>query len=407
MYKKVLGYSPIKDKIDASSALQVGMQANIDERDMNRIFILTEYFKRRFYLDCNAEQANFKFFRPKNNKSEYEYIKINNITELLNYAINLFMPSYKSQINEEIVKEVYLKRYKRDKNLYVILQYIYRLAYKYFKKAIIDNIKKYNPRPDLYKVVPYEYLYKNEFNFYSFEQILYEFSEISHKSKPIPPVLNDFGILIHDLSSSISPHEHKTLLLLYRSIIDRYHLYFNDLLSISDIEPYIFDNKKDLNIPILFNLPDIPLEPILPPYIDINFDSTTSKCSIEIETASQINIDDATSLISLYLVSKLYKLKNDLRQAYSEAEIKYISRYIDCNKEKDKSDFIDRLIGLYLWDKCYLLSGTKKLSQNSHINNLISRLKNNTDIKLKSPRHYKRCLDATIESIEQGKYLPF
>lgn len=64
------------------------------------------------------------------------------------------------------------------------------------------------------------------------------------------------------------------------------------------------------------------------------------------------------------------------------------------------------MIGLYLWDKYYRTNSPNNLSQKSIIENFIKKYKK-CGHKAKSLRHYQRVLHTTVESIEQGLYLPF
>lgn len=432
LYASSLGYDPIK-KLHNKNCHTIN---SLDAKEKSRIFIYSEYIKRRFYLDSNIKQENNKFcYHPYNNKQYYQ-INITDCYELIKYISEIIFGSSKLQINEKIFREKYFYNYKGKCTIFALLRYLYISGYFKIRDILINSINEYNKIINnslhntnyaesilnvtwskcqnlLYpKIIHFDYLYNNPYDFYTYEKILNAISnDFDHPLIPQNTII-DFGIVVKYVKEHFDYDNYKYLIELYNKAINRYCLYFYDLIHPTDLSKYIFEDKKIEKIPRFFYLPKIAPNLLINDYIDFNFNPENKYFNFTIRNFQDISITDTISAISRYLTSNLYMVKNNLGDNYSPEDIELISTYIDSfNKHNQESDFIDRMIGLYLWDKCYRNPKPIKNSERGYIQNFMTLCKKKEnhrgpEFKLKSLRQYQRVLARTKESIETFSYLP-
>lgn len=402
VYRKILSYDPLGSWVDNTHK----NLANLDYKIKGRLFIFSEYLKRRFYLDCNKSQDNGSYIYRKDNKTLYTDIDKKGIYNLLKYACGTFLHSNSNEINIDDLSNPYINNPYVGNDLLSIFRHIYLGGYKKIYEYITAEIKKYNPKDRNANIIHYDYLYKNPYTFFTYERILSNLASMNNQTYKMPDKHNPFGILVKDISTLPIIKDNKEWFTLYGVIVRRYHLYICDLLSISDMYPYIFANRDIDSVPIFIDLPKLPSMQILPFYLSANFDSTTSEFNINIKNCDSIKIDEVLSQVSKYLACELYRTKLDSDGQLSDNDIDCLTKFLDVpNERNSENDFTDRLIGLYLWDKCYRTKKQNTLSQRSIIENFIKSYRK-TNNKVKTLRQYQRVLNATKNSIEQGQYLP-
>lgn len=400
LYKKILGYDPLHSWKDPLLSLREKL-GNVGAM---RMFIYSEYLKRKLYADCYIHKNDSK-------KLVNSFVNDLSVVKIFDNIRNIFLYNEDVHISKQQIEEKYLKRYDGKLDLYSILKYLYLGGYLAIQKIIENNIRKDNPKNRNRNFFRYEFLYTHPYNFYIYERILDRLLNIKSGSSNVPNFYSHFGILVFDIVSLFDIEEHKFLLTLHRKLLHRYHLYFCDLLNITDVTHLLFSKDQSYELPLFFSLPKINGSPLISNNLDMQFDPASSKFTINITHAEKSDISILIHLISRYMASELYTIKSGQGEIFSENDIDYLAKYFDVPNDRNKeSDFTDRLIGLYLWDKCYRLDKEKSLSANSHIKNFINKysITNNGKNKntVKSLRHFQRILGKKRESIKHGLYLP-
>lgn len=413
------------------------LYTDISENDIKRIFIFSEYLKRKFFIDC--KMATEKFIKKL--QSSEDIVQITPLT--------LFLDILSIDENEEICL-----RMNKDK-IFDILSPV-EDVYLHFKSvfySLFDKFRDIMLSPDLYKRYLDEdainfiknYSQRHQIDIYLFERIIYSCLDWLPRPSYAP---NNLGKLVNIFSNPLfwTLFSHN-FMVIHRKIVDKYSLYLNELYKISAIDVYI---KNDYKIDVLPRYFLLPKEPQRNGLFDemVNFDFNPKTDNIHIDITLNHNVD-STSLsryISGILLQGLYFYKEETGKGYTYDEIKYFVEFIELknkqnyskNKRRKNTNNQERLINLrfvalYLWDKCYLsyynqFSSDKNINEQHNtssininfsqeikdyfykFNNIPLHLGKRTNENKKdknTERNYTSYIKTTMESIETGQFLPF
>lgn len=333
-----------------NDSFQCNFQDHIKDQDKLRIFIFSEYLKRKFFLDITKDKKDEEFIKNKDKR----YVSV----ELMDGCFFKFIAERLNiNKNQKCVFEMNLKQYNldyfnRQPNIYKSIKRLYKFGFIYFKHLIrlLINGRLNSPSSDI-KIVSDFFKY-NKLDNYLFERILYHLSS---------PHFN-FGNhhqqsekLIEIFNRNVNFYIFSTFAPLYKAIVDKYKLYLYDLLKNTDIPKMISNSKIDLVIPRFFF---IPIEPkrdkIVESIVNYNFNSLKKRVSITIDLSNNFDSCDIANFVKDNIIVGMYKMKEDLSLSYSPKEISYMSALIDSDNEHNKfSNYEDRLTSLYLWDKFF------------------------------------------------------
>lgn len=256
LYSTVLGYDPISK----SNRHTVPFEDYLDDKVKWMMFILSEYIKRKFYLDCNIKQENGHYIFQKNNSRTYQQINIDDQIELMKYISNIIGGTISQKFNEEIFRDKYLFKYKGKCEPLSLLHYLYMKGYLEFKRILMEHIAKCNEK---IRIISFNYLYNHKYDYYTYERIIYALSKIYIDQSYLKKTLNDFGIMVAYISEHFDYKENIFLLMLFNHFINKYSLFFCEIINPADIGPYIFSSKTIERLPVFFQLPKIPAIPFL------------------------------------------------------------------------------------------------------------------------------------------------
>lgn len=377
-----------------------------------KIFLFSEFTKRKFYLDCLIEKEGDTYIKSSDDEQSYLRKRFSSPKECFEDIADTFiLPEERRYFRCKDIgtnKEFLQSIPKMNFNIYEIIKYNYNNNIEKLKNIISfpDNFCCYIRRAE-----DREFLKSQSKNMtqYKYEIILYLLSNLktSDRMKAYKNSILQKIILLID---SCWPVFDNIFLDLYRSILDRYAIYLCDLLNITDINRIIKNEYKLENFPRFCFLP---IEPSVAPYIDkrVNFKINPFNDTLNI-SINMVNTMETTDLIDyIYdtLLCSLYYYKQTHGEKYSKKEITKFANNIDfIGKHNKISDPKKYLNGLWIWDKKIIKQSTKSINNIINIlNKNINQFENNNkyaqsdkDNEAKR-RAYRRSYNAVRNSIEE------
>lgn len=370
-----------------------------------RVFLLSEFTKRKFYLDCLMEKDGSRYKKSPKTTRHYVEKEFSSWEECFNNILNTFiLPEdglnfYIKQIN---TNKTFIESIQRSNyNIYKIIKYNYDKTINIIQNIISlpDNFKDYIRREEDREFLRSQ---SKDMTPYSYERLLFMLSEMrmtdrvrgnnSNISKRLIQILDSCWYIIDSM-----------FLQLFHAILDRYSMYLCDLLDITSSEYFIKNGDKLECIPRFFFLP---LEPEMKPYIEkrIKFevDSLNDNINISINLSDNIDSSEVIDYIDNTLLVSLYYYKETRGKNFSNNEINaFINKIGFAGKYNTINDPTNFLYGLWIWDKINIENSNKS------INNLIQILLHqlNYDILFINNksiiRKFRRYYDTIRKSIEE------
>ena len=393
-----------KDKFEYSN------QQKIDKEDLERIFIYSEYLKRKFYLDC--------YFTSTKQKNNYLYTKniFDSNKQCRNYIEDTFILD-EDKSNFEI-KRIYGKgkfvcsfeRFGYD---------IYKTIEDYFHISI-DKIRNFILNPEEYSHSKYIndddiFFLKNlnPITDYYCERLLYNMQAIcGYKPHNYKYFLSKFNNTLRIINNVISSELDDGFLMLYRYIIDKYSIYMTDLFKITTIEDVICNNYTILNLSRFFFIPiENKTDKFLKEFINIRTNELENTIKIDISLIENLDSLQIANYIYGSLLNALFFYKENKEMGYSIDEIAYFIKKLDSENKHNKIVFKSRIDGLYIWDSKFLYNKQSILGICiKFINKLMQQKKEGEkeegeEEKLDNNINYLyRCFNGTLKSIEEKSF---
>lgn len=325
----------------------------LKNNDKERVFLYGEFIKRKFYIDC--------LYTRKQSKRKFNYINntFNSDEDCFNYISDTF-------ILEEDRLNFYMRRNNCHKSFIdSFANYNYNI-YSIIKNNFdnnLDVLKKLISTPEIY--CNRKKLDDDDIEFlkhlsnktdYLYERILYGINPLQpYKRKTIEYYNNEFANILRILNNSFGSYFDDCFLMLYRYIIDKYSLYMSDLFNIVDMVNIIHKQYNFTDCSHFFFIPSENGEQeFIKECVDINTDDKNKNITIKIKLVNDIDSLRIVDYVSRILIETLYSYKENHGLRYSDDEISYFINKFDSSKKHNKSNFISRINGLYIWDKVYI-----------------------------------------------------
>lgn len=389
--------------------------SNLSDKGKIKIFFLSEYIKRQFYLDCIVEKDNNGNYKKyKIQKLEFyidkKYTDIQNFIDGIPslYTIDKRQKKlvFNINMNDNHNRNTFFDAYVsfNYENLYFFI----KDTYFYYLNRLIDIInnpfKYFNNRINYRDKDFLENFSGREHTLYEYERVLYHISK--YKNLPSPGAIQQELYKIVKLINNhfLFTFDH-SLLDLYRNIVDYYLLYPSHLFEMTNMNDIILNNFQLNKISRFFFLPkeikiDNPLEDIV--YCVLQNLSGQLKISIEL---TQKNFDsiEISKHVSEQIILALYSYKEDTQRKYSEQEIENFRNYIDTySKKNEVYNLKERAISLHIWDLIYIHKNHPSISE--HITHIYKKIHQKTTAN--DIRKYQRAFSATSQSIEKRELFP-
>lgn len=372
----------------------------VKKNDRERIFLYSEFIKRKFYIDCLYTKVQSK------RKIQYIENSFASDKECFKYISDTF-------ILEDDKLNFYMRRNSCHKAFINSFEKAHYNIYSIIRDNFYNNLeilKKLISNPDKYSNRKFitdddiEFL-KNltDMSDYIYERILYGINPLQgYKIKSTEFENNDFANILRILNNAFGWYFDNCFLMLYRYIVDRYSLYMSDLFKITDIENIISKQYKFTNNSHFFFIPTLNEEKAyIKECIDIYTDDKNKNISIKIKLIDSIDSLNIVNYIKQTLLDTLYFYKENHGMKYSDEEISYFISQFDSPKKHNKSNFTTRINGLYIWDKININGATQSI--NSICTNFSNKFSNRKGKKVKSKDdiiYLRRCYNAVLNSID-------
>lgn len=372
------------------------------EEDKTRIFFISEYAKRKFFLDCNVKKdRNGTYSKVYIGRSKkYEYKIYDNEEDVLSDVLKMFLR------NPGMIG-AFQYNYDLDKSIYAIkaktpYEYI-QILYKTILDQVIYSLTKLNEE-DLKRhatETERQYIFefsKKEHSIFEYERIMYNASLSQFPSRPSCTIAAVTNYILKLLG-------HSHAFIIFKNIVDDYHLYISELFNLADMKMIISSNYTIQELPLFFFLvKEIPIDDKYEDYIHCQFIPSKREINISIDFHGQ-NFDsiEVANHVRNQVILALFAHKADLKMKYSELEAKTFCEYINTDsKRNEKNNCKIRTNALYLWDRIHIYEKNASIRENiQHIHKEI-----NEDMSDSTIRKYHRYVLATSESIENRTLLP-
>lgn len=367
-----------------------------------QIFIYGEYLKRKFYLDCNFVRENGKYLKEKN---RYLPIRFDSYEELLNKFESILDINIKSGNIFVDNSKSYKRSFCKNKDLYGIISYLYKLGYRLFHKKIFtlkSSCTKSTKRRVFTKdknVRKYEFCVSP----YSYERIIFIMSDILNMN--YNKFDTEFGFFAQTFYYSFNMEDNSGTYRLYAEIIKNYHLYMRDLTDMASPQEIIRLGYTGYFLPRFFDLPKLSLESHKYRNLLLSgYDPTKRNLEISLDIQQSCSIEEFSEFIKNLMIYYFYLSNEHSKGDMNEQNYKIICAYLDsANPHNSTSKFEDRIDGLYLWDRMYRHISNKSASNEIEIFlKTIKKQQPNSALK----RKYQHILKSTTDSIERGEILP-
>lgn len=373
------------------------------EEDKTRIFFISEYAKRKFFLDCNVKKdkngTHSKIHIGKSKK--YEYRIYNNEEDVLSDVLTMFLRNPRMigpfQYNYELNKSIYAIK---AKNPYEYIQILHKIILNKviysLNKPTEEDLKRNATETEQQYILEFS---KKEHSIFEYERIIYNVSLSQFRSRPVCAI-----VAVTNYIRELFKHWWHAFII-FKNIVDDYHLYISELFNLADMKMIISNNYTIQELPHFFFLvKEIPIDDKYEDYIHCQFIPSKREINISIDFHGQ-NFDsiEVANHVRNQVILALFAHKADLKMKYSELEAKTFCEYINTDsKRNEKNNCKIRANALYLWDRIHIYEKNASIRENfQHICKEI-----NEDMSDSTIRKYHRYVLATCESIENRTLFP-
>ena len=372
------------------------------EEDKTRIFFISEYAKRKFFLDCNVKKDNngtySKICIGKSKK--YEYKIYDNEEDVLSDVLKMFLRNPGMigafRYNYELDKSIYAIK---AKNPYEYIQILHKIILDKvicsLSKPTEEDLKRNATETEQEYILEFS---KEEHSIFEYERIIYNASLSQFPSRSSCTIAAVTNYIMRLLGYSHA-------FIIFKNIVDDYHLYISELFNLTDMKMIISSNYAIQELPHFFFLvKEIPIDDKYEDYIHCQFIPSKREINISIDFHGQ-NFDsiEVANHVRNQVILALFAHKADLKMKYSELEAKTFCEYINTDsKRNEKNNCKTRSNALYLWDRIHIYEKNASIRENfQHIHKEI-----NEDMSDSTIRKYHRYVSATCESIENRTLRP-